>query len=313
LTETWTDRQIWSDSRRSAVEIAGLIAFQEEIAQEVAAKIAGRRGLILKTLSKDYKRHPPKQMDAYQAVLHYYEFDLNGAAEAFSRALAALEKAVTIEPECGQVWSMLAELLANSYADDFPGYGYQHPLEKAFAFGQKGMRLSPDDQRCRIIMAYVHLLGNDLKAGLAEAERALQLGPQTIFMLDDIGYLMTLLGAWERGPALIEKIIQLNPFYGNYVHQALWLNCLRQKNYAAAYHETLKLNRPALFWDHLARASTYGLLGNIEDGRKAAAKLLSLKPDFSERGRLLIGHFIKFEDIAERVIKGLKVVGVAVR
>jgi adenylate cyclase len=85
---------------------------------------------------------------------------------------------------------------------------------------------------------------------------------------------MTLSDAWERGPSLIEKVIRLNPFYGNYVHYALWVNCLRQKNYTEAYHETLKLNRPALFWDHLARASTYGLLGNIEDGRKSAAELL---------------------------------------
>ena len=85
------------------------------------------------------------------------------------------------------------------------------------------------------------------------------------------------------------------------------------KDYAGAYHETLKLNRPELFWDHLARASTIGLLGNIEDGRKSAAELLKLKPDFAARGRILIGHYIKFEDIVERVIEGLKAVGIAVR
>ena len=121
-----------------------------------------------------------------------------------------------------------------------------------------------------------------------------------------------LMGAWERGPSLIDKIIRLNPFYGNYVHFALWVNCLRQKNFAEAYHETLKHNRPALFWDHLARASTFGLLGNIEGGRKVADQLLNLKPDFTEHGRRLIGHFIKFEDIVERVIKGLKAVGIEV-
>jgi adenylate cyclase len=241
LTETRTGRQIWSDSRRSAVEIAGLIAFQEEIALEIAAKIAGKRGLILKTLSKDYKRHPPKQMNVYQAVLHYYEFDLNGTPEAFSRALAPLEKAVTIEPECGQVWSMLAELLATSYAEVFPGYGYQHPLETAFEYAAKGIRLSPDDQRSRVIMAYIHLLRNDLAAGLAETERALNLNPRILFVLDAIGYLMTFFGEWERGPALIKKVIQLNPFYGNYCHWALWLNYFRQKDYSEAYRETMSL------------------------------------------------------------------------
>ena len=85
------------------------------------------------------------------------------------------------------------------------------------------------------------------------------------------------------------------------------------KDYAAAYHETLKLASPALFWNHVVMASSLGLLGNIEDGRKAAAELLKLKPDFPARGRILIRHYIKFEDIVERVIEGLKAVGIAVR
>ena len=162
-------------------------------------------------------------------------------------------------------------------------------------------------------MAYIHLFRNDLEAGLAEAERALRLGPDTLFLLDGIGYLMTLMGDWERGPALIEKVMQLNPFYGNFVHYALWVNCLRQNDYINAHQETLNFNRATLFWDHLARASTLGLLGNIEDGRKSAAELLKLKPDFPERGRILIRHYIKFDDIVERVIEGLDAVGIEVR
>ena len=75
----------------------------------------------------------------------------------------------------------------------------------------------------------------------------------------------------------------------------------------------MKLNQPANFWDHIARASSYGLIGNIEDGRKSASELIKLKPDFTERGRILIGHYIKFDDIVERVIEGLNSVGVEVR
>jgi adenylate cyclase len=312
LTETRTGRQIWSDSRRSAVEAAGIIAFQEEIAQEVAAKIAGGRGLILKTMSKDYKRHPPKHMDVYQAVLHYYEFDLHGTPQAFSRALTALEKAVTIEPECGQVWTMLARLFADAdiYAIDIPGY--EHPLDTAFEYAVKGIRLSPDDQRSRVIMAYIHLLRDDLKAGLVEAERALNLSPRTLFELDSIGFLLTHFGKWERGPALIEKVMQLNPFYGNYCHHALWLNCLRQKDYAGAYQETMNLKRPANFWDPLVKAATLGLLERYDEGERFAEKLLELKPDFPGNARDLIGRYIKFEEIVERVIEGLNKVGLGI-
>jgi len=310
LTDTRTGYQIWSDSYRSSIEAARRIDFQEDIARAMAMIIAGKRGWITMTLDKEFKHLPPQHSMVYEAVLRYFEYDLACSSEAFSRALGALEKAVTIDPEYGHTWSMLAKLYAEIFAFDIPGY--KNPIDKAFEFAQNGTRLSPGNRRCRAVMAYVHLIRNDLKAGLAEAERALQLDPETLFMLDGIGYLLTLLGAWERGPALIEKVIHLNPFYGNFVHFALWVTWLRQDNFLEAYQETLKLNRPAFFWDHLARASTLGLLDNIEEGRKAAAKLLKLKPDFAERGRLLIGHFIKFEDIVERVIEGLNAVGIKV-
>jgi tetratricopeptide (TPR) repeat protein len=206
---------------------------------------------------------------------------------------------------------MLARLYADICFLDLPGF--KDPLKKAFECAQKGTRLSPDNQRCRAVMAYIHLFRNDLTAGLAEAERALNLGPETLFMIDGIGYLMTLMGDFERGPALIRKVMQLNPFYGNYVHFALWVNCLRQKDYAGAYHEALRLNAPIFFWDQIVKASSLGLLGNIEDGRKIAAELLKLKPDFPASGRILMRHYIKFEDILERIIEGLNAVGIAVR
>ena len=310
LTDTRTGRQIWSESNRTTFEAAGLIAYQEELARSIAVKIAGERGWIMKTLDRESKRRPPKHFSVYEAVLRYIEYNITLTPEAFSQALDALEKAVAIEPEYGSTWSMLARLYTNIYTLDIPEF--ENPLDKAFGFAQKGVHLSPVDQRCRTIMAEVHLLRGDLEAGLAEAEQALQLGPQTLFMLDGIGYLMTLMGEWERGPALIEETIRLNPFYLNVVHFALWVNCIRLKDYPGAYYETLKLNRPALFWDHLARAATLGLLGNIEEGRESAAELLKLKPDFAGRGRVLIGHYIKFEDIAERIVEGLKAVGVEV-
>ena len=311
LTDTQSGIQIWSYSGRSEIAAAKLISFQEDIARRIAVRIAGERGWIMKTLGQASKRRPPQHAVVYEAVLRYFEYDVTFESHAFSRALAALEKAVIIEPEYGPGWSALARLYGDIYAFDIPRY--KDPLDKALEYAQNGTRLSPNNQRCRVALAYIHLFRNDLRAGRAEAEQALKLGPETLFMLDGIGYLLTLMGDWERGSALIAKVIRLNPFYGNYVHFALWGNYLAQKDYEGACRETMKLNRPALFWDHLARAATLGLLGNIEDGRKAAAKLLELKPNFAARGRILIGHYIKFKVIIERIIDGLKAVGVEVR
>ena len=311
LTDTRTGYQIWSESSRSSIEATSLIALQEALARSIAVKIAGERGLIMKTLDKESKRRPPACSTVYEAVLRYIDYDMNLSRETFSPALAALEKAVIIDPEYGPAWSMLARLYADIYTLDIPGF--KDPVKKAFESAQNGTRLSPNDQRCSTIMAYIHFVRNDLTAGLAEAKRALRLGPETLFFLDGLGFLMTLMGDFEQGPALIKKVMKLNPFYGNYVHFSLWVNCLQHNDYAGAFQESLRFNAPKLFLVHVARASTLGLLGRIEEGCKSAAELLKLKPDFAERGRILIRHYIKFEDIEERIAKGLNAVSVAVK
>ncbi len=311
LTNTQTRRMVWSESYRFAAATDGLIAFQEDISRSIAVKIAGQHGSVAKTVDSMIAPQKPSDMQVYTAVLRYYEYNLKLTPDTFAAALEALQRAVAIDPECGQAWSMLAHLFADIYALDVPGF--EAPLEKAFLFGQNALRLMPDDQRTRIFMAYTHMFRNELAAGLAEAEQALRLGPKTLFMLDGIGYLLTLMGEWERGPALIEDVIRLNPFYAHYVHYATWLNHIRLKSYKEAYQETLKLNRPALFWDHLARAASLGLLGRVDDGGRAVSELLRLKPDFPERGRFLIQCYIKFDEIVDRVIHGLATVGVKVQ
>lgn len=310
MTDTETGLQIWGDSIRSEISAAKLIDYQEEIARRVAVITAGEQGVIIKTLSKHYNRKRPKQNKAYEAMLRYYEYDLKLTLKSFTEAFAALKNAVKIEPDCGQVWCMLARLYADIHSLDQPGY--THALEKAVEYALKGIRLAPDDQRSRAIMAYIHLLRNDLAGGLAEANQAIELSPNTLFVQDGIGYLLTLLGDWERGTAMIRNIIRINPYYGNYVHHALWLDCIRQKDYKKSYLETLKLNRPSLFWDHLVRAASLGLTGKVDDGCKSAVELLKLKPDFPQRGNTIIRHYIKFDEMVSRTIEGLNKVGVII-
>ena len=206
---------------------------------------------------------------------------------------------------------MLGRLHANIYSLELPGYEATS-IRKAVGFAEKGVLLNPDNQRARAILGFVRMLDNEIPGALAETELALNLNPNSLFILDGIGYLMTLLGEWERGPALIRKAMKLNPYYKPVVHYALWLDYLRQEEYQQAHLETQRLKRPSVFWDPLAKAVTLGILGKYEEGKHFVKNLLELKPNFSERGHILIKHYIKFEDIVERVVDGLQRVGLSI-
>ncbi len=310
LTDTTTNRQIWGDMHLSALEAAQLISFQEEVAGVIAAKVAGEHGIISKTLSAESRNIPPTELKTYEAILRYYEYDLTLSPDSFVRALEALERARNFEPQCGQVWSLLGRLYGNIYSLEL--LGFETALEKATLYAEKGVRLNPDNQRARTTLALVRMFSDEIPAALADVEQAMALNPNSLFILDGIGYIMTLLGEWEHGPALIRNVIRRNPYYGLYVHYALWVDWIRQGKDEEAYLETLNFRRPALFWEPLMRATSFGRLGRIEEGKRATEELLKLKPDFPTRGRGLIGHYIKFDEIVERTIDGLSKVGLII-
>ena len=310
LTDTKTGKQIWGETIRTDVGAKNLLTFQGKVAREIAAKTTGEFGVISKAMVAESKNKPLQELNTYEAMLQYQEFDQNPSAENFMRAMEALKAAANADPGCGLVWGLLARLHALIYSLEIPGF--EDPLEKAIEFAEEGVRISPNSQKTVGSLAFVHFFCNELSLALREVNRAIELNPNSLIFLDALGYIMTLSGEWERGTALLKRVIRLNPYYRPSVHYALWLDCVRQKDYERAYLETMGLKSPAIFWYPLAKAATFGLLGRIEEGEKSAKKLLELKPDFPSKGRVLIGHYIKFEEIAERVLKGLSKVGLRI-
>jgi len=302
-----THIQIWSDSIQTNLGDARMFAFQEYVARIVTAKIAGESGVFAKTLIAEYRCRSPKDSGSYEAMLRYYEFRSKYNEETFNRAYESLRLASEREPDCGIIWSMLARLYTINCSLEL--FDLETPLEEAVSFADKGAQLDPTNQRVRIIRGFVLLFRNEISAALTEVNIGLALNPDSLVFLESIGYILTLLGEWERGPALIRKAIKLNLYYKNFPHFGLWLDWIRRGDYQEAYQETMNFKTPLHFWDPLMKAASSGLLGRHEEGKRSIEDLLKLKPGFPAQGRRLIKHYIKFKDIYERIIEGLQNAG----
>ena len=307
LFDQKTSRQIWGDVYECDLKTAGLIAFQEEVAQIIATMIAQEQGIITKTLSLESRNKPPSEMETYEAILKFYKHDTTFSAETLYDALEALEQAAISEPECSQVWTFLGRLYSENYG--LETIDRETPIEKAIEFAEKGVHLDPSNQRARAGLALAYLLNDQLAEGLVEVNKALALNPNSLIFLDVIGHVLALLGNWEQGSALIRQAIKLNPYHRPYACQVLCADWLRQKEYAKAYMETLNFRVPSLIWDPLLRAITLGHLNKFKEGNQAVKEVLKLKVDFPARGRLLIERFIKSDELIDRMIEGLKKAG----
>ena len=305
LIETASGEQLWADWLKSPLDPSELISFQERTANRIAAHIGGEVGAIPRALSSATSAGP---LTIYQAILKGYAYHQVVSAESHMQALKALQFARSQDAECGLACSMLAMLFVDNIALEYSD-PERTPLAEAIHLAQEGVLLLPNSQFSRLALARTQFLAGDLDMALTELEATYALQPDSLLFMDVIGYGFLLLGQWERGEQLVRRAIRQNPFYRVYTRFGTWLNCFRQQDHMGALEEAECLLGVGFFWDPLCRAATLGQLGRPRRGRKAVNELLSLKPDFPDRGRYLIGHFVKFPEIAERIVEGLAISG----
>lgn len=307
LTDKKSGRQIWANTYRSGRKDHNRPAFQERIINVIAASTAGICGAIPKAMAIESRHKSPAELTTYEAILRYYEYDHKANLENFPGVLESLSHAAAKEPDCGLVWTALAHMYTGIYGLALPGF--DAPLEKAIKYAERGAQIDPDSQRALAMLALTHFHGNELTAAAKEAEHALELNPNSLLFMDGLGYIMTLSGRWETGPALIRTAIRRNPLYRSVAHYPLWLDCLRRQDFEGAYLETMGLKESGIFWYPLAKAAALGRLGRVEEAERYLKKLLTLRPDFPANARMLVSRYIKFDELIECVMAGLRKAG----
>jgi TolB-like protein len=296
--------QLWVDALKAALDDERLLAFQEHAAAAIAAQLAGEHGAIFRTLVARLDGRPASELTSYQAILKGYAYHRQVDEDSYRNAFEALGEAHLRDPQCGLVCTMLAILYFDNLSLEFFDTA-KTPLARALHLAREGARLDPDNPLSRLVLARGHLLSDELAAGREEAEAALALDPDSLLYADAIGYMMALLGDWERGERLIRAAIAENPYYRRFARYATWLNALREGDHERALAETEWLDGVGFFWDPLARAATLGLAGREDASRAATGELLNLKPDFPARGRILIRHYVKFQELEDAIAEGL--------
>jgi adenylate cyclase len=307
VVDTQKNLVIWGEQYNRELKADSLIALQEEIARKVSAKVGSELGIIPRTLSRESRRKPPEALETYEAFLRFYHHVTIMSPETGAGALIALEQAVRREPDSALAWSLLSFLYGQSYALHL--MPLESPLEKARLAAQKGARLEPENQMARAAMAQVHFFRNEREQFLAEAATALALNPNAPALIGFLGWLLALYGEWEEGLATLEKGIDLNPHYPGWFHMAPYFFLFLQENCEEAYQEALAFKMPQLFWDPLLRAASLGRLARREEGARALAELLALKPNFPSEGPFLISCFVKFPYLGEGLLEGLRLAG----
>ena len=310
LIDRNSGQQIWADEFHTQGRPERWSGDAHDIGRVIAARIGAEHGVIARLLAGEHAARGFHGGDSFSAIARCQHFMFSRQISALLPAVESLQQLTSRAPEIELAWTSLARLYLMNHSLELSGMFT--PVEMAMGCANQSVLLEPASARTRCIMATALLVKGELGAARRELDLALRHNNDSLAYREVIGWLMALTGEWEQGVALMRSAMDRNPYCQPCVSHGLWADAMRRGDYEAAYASALEYRDPYFFWRELMITSSLGQLGRREDALAAADALLRARPQFGQRGRRLIAHFIKSEELRTIIIDGLHKAGVDV-
>jgi len=267
-------------SERYDRELKDIFATQDDIAMKIltATRVTLTQGEEARMFAKG-----TKNLEAYlklmQAREHHEVFTKE--SQALARQLA--EEAIALDPGYALAYSYAAlalahEVLVGTYSNP------REALERGMKLVQKAIAL--DDSLAHpheILSKYYIWLSKDYEKGIAEAERAVTLEPNSVDAYIQLGGNLRWAGRCAEAIPILQKAMRLSP-----IPPYLCLQILAHCYYLTGqYEEAIALQRRILQKEPNQLPTQVGLTaaliqaGKEDEARAEAAKVLRIDPNFS--------------------------------
>ena len=310
LVDCATGQQVWADEFHTEARAGSWSGNATEIGRVVAARIGAEHGAIARLLAGEHAARGFPSGDNFSAIARCQHFMFSHQVGALLPAIESLQQLTSRAPEIELGWTSLARLYLMNHS--FELSSMFTPVEIAIGCANQSVLLEPASARTRCLMAKALLIKGELAAARREVDHALRLNSDSLAHREKIGWLMALTGDWDAGVALMRDALARNPYCQPCVSHGLWADAMRRREFDAAYAAALDYRDPHFFWRELMLASSLGQLGRLEEAGASGLELMRAKPQFHHRGRRLIAHFIKSDELRALIIDGLHKAGVAV-
>src|SRR5215203_110351 len=133
-----------------------IFEIQEEIVTEVLNTVADDNGIIIMHKAHASSFSKTEDLSVQEAIYKYFDFIADFDFEKFAPAVAALEKAVTVEPKNALASALLSGLYTDSYIVKIEQDNVL--LEKATQLAHAAVHSDPQCQHAQKVLAWVLLL-----------------------------------------------------------------------------------------------------------------------------------------------------------
>ncbi|MGO9756194.1 MAG: tetratricopeptide repeat protein [Roseiarcus sp.] len=307
LIDSTTDGHVWAS--RFDRELTDIFTIQDELTKEIVA------ALKLKLTLGEQDRLNQKR----EVKVEAFELFLRGREQAWTAtrtggiaARGLLERAIAIEPNYPAAHALIAATHLIDYANGFSSDPEQS-LRTGFELAQRVVRMDETDPAGHFALCAAYMWTKDLDRAQAEAQRCLELSPNSADSLRLTAQLQIFSGDPAAAIENIELYMKRDPHYPDIALQLVAdaRFALGQYEPAIAALEQRLARNAQSETAYALLASCYGQLGRSAECRAAWAQTLRINPGFSMERRRRVLPFRKPEDF-ERRVEGLRKGGVTI-
>ena len=310
LVDRASGQQIWADEFHPREGVAAATGSAQDFGRLIAARVGAEHGVIVRLLAGEMAARGFPANDAFAAIARSQHFMFSRQVGALVPAIESLQQLTHRAPEIELAWTSLARLYLMNHS--FELSSMFTPVEMAIGCANQSVLLEPASARTRCLMATALLVKGELAAARRELELAQRPNSDSLAYREVIGWLTALCGDWDQGVALMRAALERNPYCQPCVSHGLWADALRRRDFDAAYAAALEYRDPNFFWRELMIACCLGHLDRLDEARACVGELLRARPQFGLRGRRLIAHYIKSDELRATIVDGLRKAGAEV-
>lgn len=267
-------------------EFKDLFALQDDITIKVmtAMRVKLSEGEEARLFAKG-----TQNLSAYLKAIQANNYRLTSfTKDSYARARQLAEEAIALDPNYGVAYSIVAGAIGNEVLQDIYK-DRRAALERGMVLAQKGVSLDESNAFSRYILGYFHILMNrDYEKGIAEAEQAVALEPNSADAYTGMGMFLFWAGRFNEAIPALEKAIRLSPIPSTrcMLFIAITYRALGKFDESIAIYKDLgkKLPNSSAVRDGLVASLV--LAGREEEAREVAAEIYRIDPGYSlERTR----------------------------
>jgi adenylate cyclase len=310
LIDAPTGEHLWTETYDRALTPENVFAAQEDLAADLAGRLAQPYGIIHTVTADTFRRRRPETLFAYDCVLRAFAYRRTQGPALYPSSRTCLEEAVRRDPGYADAWAQLAFL----YLDDFR-YGYgghagdPSVLDLTLNAARHATELDPDGVFGLLALSSVRFYRREFAEADEVNRRLLSLNPTNPEVLAQVGWRTAFARDWDEGIALIQRAIDRSIEAPDYYRLIETLHYYRRSDYRAALAAIDGIATSDFIWVPVVLAAIQGQLGNQDQAHRALDRARALEPSVvgDLRGALRV-HNVP-EDLIDQLLDGLRKAG----